>query len=92
MWNENRRVANMEQMTLKCTTCGSTHFEYDDQVESTHSIIKYNGCGNVSTRGSIRKQAEKAALNVVEKETGKALKGLAGNYGAVEITFKKGRR
>ena len=81
----------MEQMTLKCTTCGSTHFEYDDLDESTHSIIKCNGCGDVSTRGSIRKQAEKAALNVVEKETKKNLKGLAGNYGAVKITFNNRR-
>ena len=65
--NNDKYSRNIE---LRCPTCGGSQFEYDDDIDADHAIVRCIGCDRTMTKDELIKEN---AENIDEhaKEIGK---------------------
>lgn len=66
-----------DQMTLKCSACGSTRFEVPNDPQPA-DVIKCAGCGAANRYDELQRQALEGAKEIVTDMFRNAFKGVKG--------------
>lgn len=71
------------KVTLHCTNCGNTQFEYDDSVDFGNQIIKCSSCNGEYSKNELMRKNKKVIDSNIEDVKKEVIKDIKKDLGKI---------